>query len=274
MRVQNVNLGFCAEPKKNESVKNSNIFLCALGGSLIGAAGGAVARNYMPFADEFTSKSAETKREIEESLNNYIDDYGSLEIDEARALKTVLKQPDVAVHQNSGLKIDDILEDDSIKVVEKEDNEELQSTFKALHSKISEEIKDAEDKKNLPEKLKSINEMTSDVHSKAKQAVFVKENLRKYKNQIKGLLSGGDKTISSVTDKIEKSTEGSDEMRKELGGAFNNMIKTAKHSQRPIEVWTIIPAIAFGLLGMAFAVNRQLKKDIFDKTKKEPFKSK
>lgn len=262
MRVQTVNLGFCAKPKKDESSKSSNIFLCALGGSVIGATGGALARNYVPFADEFSQKSSDSKREIEESLTDFADDYSLLEVQEARALKTALLQPNIAAYQDKGAKVEELLKDDSIKPVGQEDSEELQSTFKSLHSQISEEIKDADAKKNLPEKLKSIDSMALEVHAKAQKAIFVRDNLKKYKNQIKGLSTGGEHTISSIKNKIAETKDGTAEMREELGTAFNYMIKAAKNSQRPVEVWTIIPGILCGIFGMAVAVHGKLKKEM------------
>lgn len=268
MKVHNMSLGFCAKSKKDESA-NSNIFLCALGGSAIGAAGGAVARNYVPFSDEFSSKSVESKHKIEKSLDNFIEDYSLLEIQEARALKTVLIQPDVSVYKDQSLRIKELIEDESIKPVGQEDSEELQSTFKALHSQTLDEIKEAETNKTLPDKIKSIDEMTLDVHSKAKTAVFVRENLKKFKNQIKGLVNGGNQSLSSIRSNISTFNEGTTEMKKELNSAFDYMIKSAKNTQRPIESWTIIPGIVCGFLGMGIAIYSQLKKDIIN-NKKEP----
>lgn len=270
MRVYNIGLGFGAKSKNNESFRNSNIFLCALGGTLAGATGGVLARNYVPFGDEFSRKPSEVRREIEESLSNFADDYSLVEVQEARALKTALLQPDIAAHNDKkNLKIEALLKDESIKPVGAQDSEELQSTFKALYSQLSEEIKEAKSKNNLPEKLKNLDDMALNVHSKAQKAIFVRKNLKEYKEQIKGLAKNGKDTITSIKQKIEISKEGTAEMKQELGTAFDYMIKAAKNSQRPVEVWTIIPAIICGIAGMGLAVYNQLKKDKID-AKKEP----
>jgi len=279
MKVQNVGLCFSQKPKKDETTNDSDIFLCALSGSVVGAASGALARNYAPVSDEFfynaSTQSTAKKTEVEEAVNSFIDNYSVVEIEDARVLKTVLQHSDI---QSKQPQIEDkgisaLLSEESIKPISKEDSQELNNAVKALHTQISQEIKEADEKKTLPEKFESLSAMASDNLTKTKRGIFVRENLQKYKKQLHGLSDEGKENISAIKESIANSTEGSAEMRQELGSAFTSMVKVAQKTQRPVEFWVLVPSIISGILGMGAAVNHQLQKDLVkNKTKKEPQK--
>lgn len=266
MKLQPVGLSFCAEPKKNESENSSKIFLCALGGSTMGAAAGALARNYAPVSDEFfhqvSTGSSDKKQDVDEAVNNFVESYSASEIDEARTLKTVLLQADIAAETPQGKGIAELLADNTIKPIGKDDSEEVNNAYKALHTQLAQEIKTAKEQKNLPEKFESLSLMASENHSKAKQGIFVRDNLQQFKKQIRGLSDDGKQNIAEIKNQIEQTSGGTDEMKKELSSAFKSMVRIAQKTQRPIEAWTIIPGIISGLFGMGVAVNYRIQKDL------------
>lgn len=271
MKLQSVNLGFGSKSKKSESEKSSNIFLCALGSATLGATVGAVARNYAPASDEFFHKisdSSDKKQELQDAVNHFIEEYSAIEIEDARILKTVLQSPEIQAEapaiQGTGIK--DLLQEETVKPITDADSVETRNAVKVIRTHFLEEIKDAKVKNSLPEKFESISHIANENLTKAKTAIFVRDNLIKYKNQLKGISDNGQKNISEIQSHMGQSTEGTPQMRKELAKAFNSMIIASKKSQRSIVLWSVLPGLALGALGMGISINRRLQKD-FDKTK-------
>lgn len=274
MRVQRVDLGFGKKPKKNESEKKPNIFGSATLGATFGAVSGSLVRKYAPVSDEFFSKIAaedsDRINEVERNVSDYTNFYGASEIEEARILKTALLQEDLKAQlpkeEPEGIKA--ILNDEQIKPIVDQDSDELKNAYKALHVQLKDDLSNINDKEVLEMKVSNLSQMSSDTLDRAKQAIFVKDNLIKSKSQLKGLSETGTEGIKKVFENIKNIKEGSDSAKSELKYAFGKMLQVAKKSKRGAETWVLIPAVLFGIAGMGLAVNKQANQEL---AKEKPF---
>jgi hypothetical protein len=276
MRVQSVDLGFGKRPKKNECEQKPNIFFATTLGATFGAISGSLARKYTPVSDSFFSNVAQDdsdkKNEVEKTVNEYIDSYGNSEIEEARVLKTALADSELQA-QSTGIKgkgIVDLMKDQSIKLISDDDTDEVKNSYKALRAQIKEEVADLKEPELIQNKYENLSGLSSETLQRAKQAIFVKDNLQKYKSQIKGISDKGEEGLKSVTQKVKNHPEGTEQMKSQLNYAFSKMVVAAKKSQRAPETWVLIPAVIGAVLSMGLAVNAKAKKQFFNESKTEP----
>ena len=271
MRVQNIDLGFGKKPKKDESVKNKNVFVYSIFGASLGGTSGAIAQKYAPISDDFFCKISKAESEkietVEKTVNEFIENYGTLEINNARLLKTALLHPEIkkALSITENNDINNLINDEKIKIISPEESEELNNSCKNLHAQLKENIVGTNNKEEIEFKSKEIGADALEKLSLAKEKIEIRENLVKYKNEIKGLSQNGTENIRSIKQKISPQNHG-------LRSAFNKMVRTAKMTQRPVELWVAIPIILSGLLSTGLAANYRLQHQIYkDKqTKKEP----
>lgn len=264
MKVQNIrSLGFGKKPDYHNGDENPSIMAPTVLGSAAGTVGGIVARNYTPVSDEFFHKvdknDIEDKVKVSNAVNNFIEKYAAADIESARVLKTVLvSEASSSASPFKGEAISALINESSIKVVGENDTEELRNAVKSLNSDFRTDMKTGSNL--LPQKVEAVESLASENLSLARKGIFVKENLKDCRDSLKGLSDNGRGNIRSVKKHIKGLQSGTSEMREELSLAFSEMIKVAKKSQRSIEGWVILPAVASGLFGMFWAISKQDKR--------------
>ncbi len=261
MKVQAVNLGFGKKPEKNANENNPNVFLRTTFGVAIGAISGSLARKHLPVSDEFFSEiskqNPEKKQSVQNIVNQFIKDYSSSSIQDARTLKTALTSADLKnilpELKNKG--IEELINEPLIKNIDKNDSEELNNSLKVLQADILKDLA-SQDKNELLHKFENTSDMASNLLAQAKNGIIVKENLENYGQNIKGLAQNGEDNIPRIKYKISK--EPSKPIQEQLSHAFAEMVQLAKISQRPFASWVFIPAAIVGVASLAQGINRKI----------------
>ena len=263
MKINNVNLAFGKRSKPNAGEKNPNVFFRTTLGIAAGAISGQLIRNYLPVSDEFfcgaSNKNSEITLSAKTVANQFVQNYSQEYIQDARVLKSALVATDVKKIlpklQNQGLA--DLINEPAVKIIDKNDSEELINYSQGLQSDIAKDLS-IEDEKELLNKFENMGDIASDLLLKAKHGIIVKENLENYKGDIKGFSDKGGETIKSIKTKIQSNKEFSKDNQHRVFQAFNDMVQTAKLSQRPLRQWVTMPAVALGIASLGWAVKRKL----------------
>jgi hypothetical protein len=114
------------------------------------------------------------------------------------------------------------------------------------------------DKQELLHKFENTSDMASNLLSKAKSGIVVKENLENYKQTLKGISENGSENIRTINSKIENNKEVPQEIRVQISQSFKEMVKTVKVSQRPPGGWVAFPSVMLGIASIGWAVNRKM----------------
>lgn len=261
MKVQALNLGFGKRSKNNANENNPNVFVRTTFGVAIGSIAGHLSRKYLPMSDEFffktSNKDSDEKQSIQKLVNQYIQDYSSAEIQDARMLKTALSDSGVEkiIPELNNKGISELLAEPLIKNIDKNDSQETNSALKVLQADILKDLA-VEDKNELLNKFENISDMASNLLLKARNGIIVKENLETYTQSMKGLSHDGNDSIKTIKSKI--SQDKSKAIKEETSQAFAEMLHLAKISQRPFGLWVVFPAAVVGAVSLSHTINRKI----------------
>lgn len=265
MKINNVNLAFGKRSKQNASEKAPDVFFMTTSGVATGFIAGHLAQKYLPVSDEFFfgagDKNSVKKQAIKNTADEFVEKFSIIEIQDARVLKTALVAVEPEVKKilpelkDSGLS--NLLKESTIKIVDKNDSEELKNSLEVLKSDIVKDLA-SQDKKELLSKFENINDMAENLVVKARYGIAVKENLEKYKQDLKGFSEHGQDTISSLKVKIKNNKQLSQDVQNGVFKAFKDMVQISKVSQRPPSSWVALPSIILGLGSLGWAVNRKM----------------
>jgi len=268
MKVQNINLAFGKRSKQNAGENGPNVFAITTLGAATGAVAGHLSKKYLPVSDEFffgvSNKNSIEAQSVKSLVNQFVQDYSLTEIQDARVLKTALSsvgaQVTAIVPELKNKGISDLINEPAIKIVDKNDSEELNNSFKVLQADISKDL-EIKDKKELLHNFENISDMASNLLSKAKHGLVVKENLEKYKQNLKGFSENGLETIKSTKFKIQNNIEFPKDIQRGVFQSFKEMVQTAKVSQRSSDIWVALPSVVLGLASMTWAINTKMSKE-------------
>lgn len=253
MKVQSINLAFGKRSKPKAGENGPNVFGLTTFGIATGAISGQLARNYFPVSDEFF-QGVSNDNPVQKSMSQFIQDYALSEIQDARVLKTALTVVRADIEtilpelKNKG--ISDLMNEPEIKIIDKNDSEELNNALKVLNADLLKDLA-IKDKNELLNQFENTSDMASSLFVKAKKGILVKEHL-------KGLSVNGLEAIKGAKSKIQNNKECSKEIQNEVFSAFENMLQAAKVSQRPPSLWVAIPSVVVGFSSMVWAVNRKM----------------
>lgn len=264
MRVQGVGLSF---GQKNESNKKTSIIGAAITGATIGAGGGLTARHFTPISNDFFEKSAKNEtqnKQVHKAVENFVENYGKQEIEDARILKTAFKKSNLSKSlalQKIGVKRDlknnslnNLLKSKEIKLITKEDSQELNNAVDALAKELKASLKKTPKERKL-EKLEDLSTSSKELLNDAKNSISIKKSLSNHNEQIKGLGKKGFQSLKTTKESIEKSVP--KPLKSQMVNAFNSMVRTAAKTQRKVSLWIGIPA---ALVAGVFAGGASAKK--------------
>lgn len=271
MRVQGIGVSFGNGNKKSKP----SIIGSTLTGAAIGAVGGFAAKNLAPASNDFFEKNTSTedsKTQIRKSVTDFIENYGKQEVEEVRILKTALKELNlgselaknkiVIKRDLKNQSINDLLKDNSIQLIGKEDSKELKNSVAELKKDLIEEINKPPKEKQL-ERVENLSKSVGELKSEAKNAMKVKKDLIHHTENIKGLNTSGTLNIKQIKDAINKKLTEAEESAKpvikQLSDSFNTMVKSTAKTQRKNPLWIGIPTIGMASITGSIAVGKRTK---------------
>lgn len=263
MKVQNVSLGFGQSPKTNAGENSPNIFMMTTSGVAAGAIAGQLARKYSPVSDEFffdtAKKNSDEKISMQNLVSQFIKDYSLSDIQDARILKTALDSQNVKQIvpklQNQGIL--ELINEPLIKKIGRGDSSELRNSLAVLRATLVKDLALTDENERL-NKFENTSDMASDLFTKAKNGIQVKEHLQNYSQNLKGLAENGKDSIQSVKTKIADNADIPKPVKEELLRAFGDMVQITKLSQRSPGLWVAIPSVALGVVSFIHSVNRKM----------------